>query len=219
MWRLVEPRFRVMVSLLAAALTFLSMSSFAHMGTRIVVAWNVGVMVLLGLIATMMWRSDPKETLRRAQKDEPSNVVILLVTIVTAVAGLVAISYALAKTDGMSRYLLVFHTCLSIVGVFFAWLLIHTLYSLHYAKIYYDETEDGEEGAFKKGLAFPGGTDIVDYWDFVYYSFTIAMCYQTSDVAVTSPAMRRLTIFHAIVSFLFVLVILGLLVNIISNVV
>ena len=73
-------------------------------------------------------------------------------------------------------------------------------------------------GAFQKGLAFPGDSDLMNYGDFVYYSFTIAMCYQTSDVTVTSPAMRRLTIVHAIVSFIFVLVILGLLVNILANV-
>jgi len=53
----------------------------------------------------------------------------------------------------------------------------------------------------------------VDYRDFVYYSFTIAMCYQTSDVTVTSPYMRRMTIFHAIVSYFFALAILGLLLN------
>ena len=58
---------------------------------------------------------------------------------------------------------------------------------------------------------------MVDYWDFMYYSFTIAMCYQTSDVSVTSPVMRRLTLVHSIVSFFFVLVGLGLMVNIISN--
>jgi uncharacterized membrane protein len=45
------------------------------------------------------------------------------------------------------------------------------------------------------------------------------MCYQTSDVTVTSPAMRRLTIFHATVSFIFVLLILGVLINIIGNVI
>jgi uncharacterized membrane protein len=44
------------------------------------------------------------------------------------------------------------------------------------------------------------------------------MCYATSDVNVTSPAMRRLTIVHAMLSCIFVLVILGLLVNILANV-
>jgi uncharacterized membrane protein len=64
-----------------------------------------------------------------------------------------------------------------------------------------------------KGLAFPGDKDGVDYWDFVYYSFTIAMCFQTSDVTITSRYMRRLTTFHATVSYLFAFAILGLLLD------
>jgi uncharacterized membrane protein len=138
--------------------------------------------------------------------------------VLTVGGALVAITYGLAQAHDMSRALLDLHTVYSIAGVLLAWLLLHTIYALHYARLYYDETDEGTAGAFRKGLAFPGDSDLVDYGDFVYYSFTIAMCYQTSDVTVTSPAMRRLTIVHAIVSFIFVLVILGLLVNILANV-
>ena len=164
-----------------------------------------------------MWRADPQETFRRAQGQEPSNVVILLATVLTVAGALVAITYGLAQAHDMSGALAL-HTVDSIAGVLLAWLFLHTIYALHYARLYYDETDEGTAGAFRKGLAFPGDSDVVDYGDFVYYSFTIAMCYQTSDVTVTSPAMRRLTIVHAIVSFIFVLVILGLLVNILANV-
>jgi uncharacterized membrane protein len=76
--------------------------------------------------------------------------------------------------------------------------------------MYYDETRSPEDGAFKKGLPFPGA-------GVVYYSFTIAMCYQTSDVTITPPTMRRLPIFHATVSFMYVLLILGVLINIIGT--
>ena len=51
----------------------------------------------------------------------------------------------------------------------------------------------------------------------MYYSFTIAMCYQTSDVTVTGSLMRRMTLLHAIVSFAFVLIILGYTVNAINT--
>ena len=219
MWRLlVEPKCRLGVSLMAAALTFLVMSCCTPMETRIVLAWNVGVLLQLGLLGTMMWRADPQETRRRAQAQEASHVVILLATVITVGGALVAITYGLTQAAGMSRALLAFHTGQSITGVFLAWLWLHTSYVLYYAKIYYNEISYGAARAFQKGLAFPGDSDLVNYWDFMYYSFTIAMCYATSDVTVTSPAMRRLTIVHAIISFIFVLVILGLLVNILANV-
>jgi uncharacterized membrane protein len=87
------------------------------------------------------------------------------------------------------------------------------MYSLHYAKLYYSELDCGQVDVFRKGLVFPGNTDVVDYWDFVYFSLTIAMCFQTSDVTINSAYMRRVTIFHATVAYLFALAILGLLVD------
>jgi len=67
------------------------------------------------------------------------------------------------------------------------------------------------------GLEFPH-RETADYWDFMYYSFTIAVCYQTSDVSVSSVRIRRVTLVHAILSFLFVTAIIGFVVNVISNV-
>jgi uncharacterized membrane protein len=213
MSRLLDPGYRFGASVVAALVTFLLSSWLGNTGSQIVFAWNVGVTLLLALIATMMWQAKPHETLRRARKEETSNIVILLVTILTVAGALVAITYGLPKTIGVSRKVHAFDICQSVAGVFLAWLLIHTMYSLHYAKLYYSEIDGAGENAFKKGLTFPGNKDVVDYWDFVYYSFTIAMCFQTSDVTVTSPYMRRLTIFHAIVSYLFALAILGLLLD------
>jgi uncharacterized membrane protein len=86
------------------------------------------------------------------------------------------------------------------------------MYSLHYAKLYYSEIDPGQVNVSRKGLVFPGNTE-VDYWDFVYYSLTIAMCFQTSDVTINSAYMRRVTIFHATVAYLFALAILGLLLD------
>jgi uncharacterized membrane protein len=50
----------------------------------------------------------------------------------------------------------------------------------------------------------------------MYYSFTIAMCFQTSDVSVTGPAIRRLTLMHAVYSFFFVAAIIGFVINVLS---
>jgi uncharacterized membrane protein len=208
---------RIALAILLATAVFLLLPSNTIRELRIIASWNVGTMVLLSLIAIMMARSDPQETFSRAQHQEPSNSAILVLTILTSVAGYIAVAFGLRAAGKMTHEVLAVHTVLSITGVFLAWLLIHTYYALHYAKCYYDETDDANKGSFKKGLKFPGDQDVVDYWDFIYYSFTIAMCYQTSDVLVTSPAMRRLTIVHSIVSFFFVLVSLGLMVNIIAN--
>jgi uncharacterized membrane protein len=197
----------------------LSKSWLPNAGSRIVLAWDAGVTVLLMLLAVMMWRTELHETLRRARKEETSSILILLVTILTAAGALVDIGYGLPESKTLSLNLRIFAISQSVIGVFLAWLLLHVMYSLHYAKLYYGEIDDNDANAFRKGFAFPGNKDMVDYWDFVYYSFTIAMCFQTSDVTIISPYMRRLTIFHAIVSYLFALAILGLLLDgFISNI-
>ena len=209
---MLRPGFRFVASLVVAAVVFRLSRWLPHVGSRIVLAWDSGVTVLLALIATMIWRSGPNETVRRAQKEEATNIVILLATILTVAGALVAITYGMPEGESMSQGQRVFYIGESVAGVILAWLLTHIMYSLHYAKLYYDET-GVDANSFRKGLAFPGNQDVVDYWDFVYYSFTIAMCFQTSDVTVTSPDMRRMTIFHAVVSYFFALAILGLLLN------
>ena len=214
---LIAPFIRVVLAILLTAAVFLLLPSSTPPELRVIASWNAGVILLLSLIAIMMARSNPEETFRRAQREEPSNSLILLITLLMSLAGYIAVAFGLRTAADMSRAVLGVHTVLSITGVFSSWLLIHTYYAVHYAVIYYDETDDASNGRFKKGLQFPGDKDLVDYWDFMYYSFTIAMCYQTSDVSVISPAMRRLTLVHSIVSFFFVLVGLGLMVNIISN--
>lgn len=210
---MLRPGVRFLTSLVIAALAFRLSPWLPSIGSRIVLAWNSGVTVLVALMVTMIWRSDPKETLRRARKEEATNIVTLMATILAVAGALVAVIYGLPVGTSMSHALRVFCIWQSVAGVILAWLLTHITYSLHYAKLYYDVTGTADANGFRKGLAFPGDEEVVDYRDFVYYSFTIAMCFQTSDVTVTSPYLRRLTIFHAIVSYFFALAILGLLLN------
>jgi uncharacterized membrane protein len=84
-------------------------------------------------------------------------------------------------------------------------------------RLYYDDTIVDGKRVYQLGLEFPERST-ADFWDFMYYSFTIAMCYQTSDASITSVRIRRVTLMHAIFSFLFVTAIIGFVVNVISNV-
>src|SRR5215831_21314294 len=100
---LLAPRHRLLTALVTAALVFLASPSGLSTGPRIVLAWNTGVTVLLGLIAIMMWGTPPHETLSRARHEETSSVVILLVTVLAVAGALVGIGYGLPTTAGMSR--------------------------------------------------------------------------------------------------------------------
>ena len=80
----------------------------------------------------------------------------------------------------------------------------------------YYSAAPGDATIHERGLEFINRPN-VGYWDFMYYSFTIGMCFGTSDVAVTTTEMRRVTLQHAIFSFFFVAAILGFVINILSN--
>jgi len=129
---LIAPLIRVVLAILVAAAVFLLLPSGTTPELRVIASWNAGVMLLLSLIAIMMAGSDPQETFRRAQQAEPSNFVILLITLLTSLAGYIAVAFGLRNVDGMSRAVLGVHTVLSITGVFSSWLLIHTYYAAHF---------------------------------------------------------------------------------------
>ena len=91
--------------------------------------------------------------------------------------------------------------------ILLSWAFIHTMFALHYAHEFYDETAG-------RGMSFPGDDPHPDYLDFVYFSFVIGMTSQVSDVAVTSKQIRRTVAAHGVVSFLFNAALLALTVNI-----
>lgn len=99
---------------------------------------------------------------------------------------------------------------LAVASVPLGWAMIHTVFAFHYAGLWYARGDDGRDA---RGLEFPGETHEARLVDFLYYSFTIGLTAQTSDVAVRTPNLRRVTILHAGLSFFYNTVILALAVN------
>lgn len=150
---------------------------------------------------------------RRAAYEDEGAVIIFLMTLAAIVVSEVAIFELIHSEELPVRLRL----GLSVGTVLLAWLTMHTLAAVHYAHVYYapahdPHDEDGDAG----GLAFPG-TPVPDFSDFLYYSFVIGMTAQVSDVEVNSRRMRRLTLAHGILSFLFNTVLLALAVNVAAS--
>lgn len=213
---LINPRIRLILSVLVGLLAYLILPRGTKAEIRLLLAWDIGVLFLLGVILMMMKKADAEHTMHRAQIQEPSNMGTLTLTVLISVASMVAVAFMLNDGAHWKEEPANFHLGLCTVAIFAAWFLLHTFFALHYARLYYDELDDGSTNGYKGGLEFPGG-QLADYWDFMYYSFTIAMCYQTSDVSVSNAPMRRLTLIHSILSFIFVALIIGLVVNVVSN--
>ncbi len=92
----------------------------------------------------------------------------------------------------------------AIAGVLLSWLVTHTSYALRYAHVYYS----GSQG----GLQFPGDERPCDL-DFAYFAFTIGMCFQVSDVTISSSRIRGVALGHALLSFVYNTLIFAMTIN------
>ena len=191
----------------------------AYLATRglpdelnLLIPYDIGVGVYLVLTGALMRRASPEDAAELSRRGEPNNILTLIIVNALSIASLVGVAAMLNHPSGRPRWVVNLHMTTSLLAVVLSWLLAHIYFGLHYARLYYDDTLVDGKLTYQKGLEFPQ-RETADFWDFMYYSFTIAMCYQTSDVTVTSVRIRRVTLVHAIFSFLFVTAIIGFVVT------
>ncbi|MDR7283027.1 putative membrane protein [Pseudomonas corrugata] len=175
---------------------------------KILVGWNAGVWTYLILMLWLAARSKAPDVKRIAEIEDENAGLVLFVVCIAALASLATITYELAGNtdlDTTRKWLHYGFTALSVIG---SWLLIGVIFSVHYARLFY--TWDG------KGLAlrFPEGLENPDYWDFLYFSFTLGVAVQTSDVSVATPEMRKIVLAQSLIGFVFNTAILGFSINI-----
>ena len=211
-----RPYIRGVLAILLGILLYWVLPKEVSQERRLLVSWNAGALFLLAVLGLLVYRSSPEQTYHLSQKEVPQRSTAIVTVNLSALFALVGTAYMLGATKNMEPVQVRWHLTLSMCAVVTAWLLVHSYFALYYARVYYDETEEEQQRPFAKGLEFPN-VEIVDYSDFFYYSFTIGMCYQTSDVTITGRRLRRVSLIHAIISFLFVAGVLGLVVNIIAS--
>lgn len=117
----------------------------------------------------------------------------------------------LGTRGGMGSNLLI-----SILSVISSWWLVHTVFALRYAHIYYSPGNHNKVSG-KNALEFPGEPE-PDYLDFAYFAFVVGMTFQVSDVQVVSRRVRRLVLLHGIISFVFNTVLLALSINLVLGI-
>jgi uncharacterized membrane protein len=184
--------------------------------TRLLVAWDTGALVYLFLAWMIVARSDEDMTRARVQQYDQSGYVIFLLVTTAAGASFVAIGFLAGNLKGLEFWPRAGYLTLTIAALLLSWLLIQTLFAFHYARLYYARTADGKQ--HQRGLKFPDEGE-PDYLDFAYYACVVGMTSQVSDVAVMARHMRRITLIHGVLSFVFNITILAMSVNIIGGVI
>jgi uncharacterized membrane protein len=185
-------------------------------GLKFLVSWDVGAAAYLFLVWTLIAESDPSETRLHARAQDVAAYLIFIAVLVAAFASTAAIALLIGDAKDLEAGPKFLHVALSVVALLCSWFLIHTFFSFHYARRFYSSRENPDDEP--RGLNFPGRGN-PDYFDFAYYSFVVGMTSQVSDVSVVAHHMRRVTLIHSILSFIFNVAILALAVNIIVSVI
>ncbi|HEY7945197.1 MAG TPA: DUF1345 domain-containing protein [Casimicrobiaceae bacterium] len=211
--RLTAPR-RLAIVVACALATYLLLRDWLGTGTRLLLAWDVGALAYLCLAAMVVARADDDMTRVRAQMHDQNGYVIFLLVMTAASASFVAIGFLAGGIKALPFWPRAGYLTLTVAALLLSWLLIQTLFAFHYARLYYARPADAK--VHQRGLKFPDEGE-PDYLDFAYYAFVVGMTSQVSDVAVMARHMRRLTLIHGILSFVFNITILAMSINIIGS--
>jgi uncharacterized membrane protein len=199
---------RLALTIAAGTATAFALPSSWQLATRLLTGWNVTVWTYLCLMSWLLMRAGHAQVLKLAEQEDESWGVVLAIMSTAAIASLGAIVLVLAQAKEMSPGLRLLDYAVTGMTVLGSWCLLGTLFTHHYARLFYRSPKD------KRPLRFPDDEASPDYWDFLYFSFTLSVAVQTSDVAVMSRAVRKMVLTQSVLFFLFNLAILGLSINV-----
>jgi len=170
-------------------------------------AWDAAAIVFLALTWREIWPMDAERTRALAGSEEPTRTAIDVILLLAAFISLSTVVLVLSRAGGGAGLHLLLRTGLGIVSVVLAWAVVHTVYTLHYARLYY---------ANRGGIDFNGPQE-PSYADFAYVAFGIGMAFQVADTNLTSTSFRRQVLGHALISFLFATTILAVTINLVAG--
>lgn len=175
--------------------------------THIMFGWDVFCVVLNTLHWYMFFHTSSAETHLKAKMQDETRGEIFVIVVVSTFAGLLAVILLLINKDIEPLDLII-----AIFGMFLSWFLVHTTFTMRYAHLYYGDKQKEKSEKDGSGLEFPGN-DEPDFIDFAYFSFVLGMTFQVSDVEISNREIRRLSLLHSLIAFIFNTVIVALTIN------
>src|SRR5262245_54261172 len=176
--------------------------------TRVLIGWDIGVVVYLALFIWTAMVTDTHHIRLRSVLFDEGRLFIPLACVTAALASLGAIFFQLSTGPAAHRFV---NLAFAAVTILLSWSFIQFIFAFHYAHEFY-----AEHRGTARGLKFPG-KEAPDYWDFLYFSFVIGMTSQVSDVSVTSKPLRRTVTGHGLLSFIFNAALLALAINLAAS--
>ncbi len=176
------------------------------------VSWDTFALVLLALSWGGVSHADANATRERAGSEDPGRTLVYVIVVLTSSVSLLAATLLVRNPHALPPELEEAAAALCLFTVALAWMTTHIAFTFRYAHLYYREDAEGVGG-----LEFPGKLPPT-YFDFAYFAFTVGMCFQVSDVCVTSRQIRRAVLLQAIISFAYNSIILAFVLNLVFGV-
>ncbi|MCK6190801.1 DUF1345 domain-containing protein [Pseudomonas sp. EYE_354] len=176
--------------------------------SKVLIGWNAGVWTYLALMLWLTSHAHADDVKRIADIEDENAGLVLFMVCIAAIASLATITLNLAGSKDLDSTARLLHYGFTVLTVIGSWLLIGVIFSVHYARLFY--TWQGDEPA----LRFAEGLRTPNYWDFLYFSFTIGVAVQTADVGVATRSLRKVVLGQSLIGFLFNTAILGFSINI-----
>ncbi|HVQ44703.1 MAG TPA: DUF1345 domain-containing protein [Candidatus Saccharimonadia bacterium] len=173
------------------------------------VAWDTLAFAYVAATWLKITKYDAALVKKHATREDPSRVASDLILIGASVASLGAVAVLLAGSASSGQSTKLALTALGMLSVIASWLMVHTVYALRYAELYYSQPEGGVDFGGQKP----------QYVDFAYLAFTIGMTYQVSDTTLTTRAFRATALKHALLGFLLGTVIIATTINLVAGLV
>ena len=199
---------RLTLATAAGAVTGAIASLFMLPTASVLLGWDTAVAIYLAWVWNAVWRLDPGLTALLAKREDPSSAVAELMVLAAGIAQLGAVGLALLKAGQATGSLKAYLIALGLLSVVLSWAVVHTVFMLRYARAYYSEPDGGIEFNEKEPPT---------YLDFAYLSFTMGMTFQVSDTNITSKQIRRIALHHALLSYVFGAVLLGITINVVAT--
>ena len=172
------------------------------------IGWDAAALTFLALTWRHIWFLDADRTRAAVSGEEPTRAWMDVVVVSAAVLSLLTVFLILFRSDLLAAYSSGVRATLGVLTVVLAWAVVHTVFTLRYARMYYTDPVGG--------IDFKGSEDPA-YSDFAYVAFGIGMTFQVADTSLETREFRRTALRHALLSFMFVTTILAVTINLVAG--
>ena len=211
----IHPLTKLVICLAAALLVyFLVVIKHLDVITHILMSWETFTICLITMDWITFSVTKTDQIREQARIQDSSRTIIFLIILVSTLASFLAILLLIVTKENFKNQQSI-HLIIAVAGLILSWILIHSIFTLRYAHIYYDDDEDDPK-KHAAGLNFPDDGK-PDYKDFAYFSFVIGMTFQVSDVQIESKKIRRIVLWHAMLSFFYNTIMIALTINMIAG--